>query len=58
MRFFKIEEAGLTELDRHGLPLFTSPVESSLPVKAASSARIIPIPGEVENASLQGFLKG
>jgi hypothetical protein len=27
MRFFRVEETGLAELDRHGLPLVTAPVE-------------------------------
>jgi hypothetical protein len=40
MRFFRIEEAGLTELDRHGLPLITAPLE--------------PTPKQPENIPVQG----
>jgi len=54
MRFFRIADTGLVEIDRHGLPLVTSPAEpaapAALPAGTVSQAPVV--------ASVQGSTGG
>jgi hypothetical protein len=56
MRFFQITDAGLVEIDRHGLTLVTVPVKPAVPATAAPSPETIT--KEPELTSVQGCVGG
>jgi hypothetical protein len=55
MRFFRIENAGLSEIDRHGLPLVTVPAGQPL---ITGIPQTVMNPGQPEDTPVQGFREG